>query len=292
MHYEGLRSYLDYAEIAYIESKLHGSSLTLSEFQPVGQFVCVDASLDADIRNLVLWLNSPAIRKTRVSILVYGASSTGKSFLVEQLFSAVGQKDVFKDRRIVCSPSVNVQEELKNTFDRIAAVPPDGSPPFLFIDEIDVEFPTSIYPSLLTLLDKGEIGGARVNSEAFVLFWAGGKHESVGAFKSFLAKKQKSPKFEKGLDMFNRAKHRIDLPASLIRDKNQKLLLGLAALVKRFTPPIKVDRSIVRYLRNMPMAEKSGVREFEIFSNRVKDESGVLCLPDEECQGHEITVTS
>jgi len=239
-----------------------------------------------------LWLKSPTNRKTRASILVYGASSTGKSFLVEQLFSAFDQKDVYKDRRIQCLPSVNLQAELKDTFDRIAAAPPDSSPPFLFIDEVDVEFPASIYPSLLTLLEKGEIGGARINSEAFVLFWAGGKHGSVGAFKTFLAKKQKSPKFEKGFDMFNRAKHRIDLPASLIRDKNQKLLLGLAALLKRFTPPIRVDRSIVGYLRNMPMAEKGGVREFENFSSRVKDESGVLCLPDVECQGHAITITS
>ena len=290
VHYEGLRNYLDYAEHEYITSKIHGSHLPLSEFRPVGEFVCADAGLEADIRGLLSWLNSAAVRKTRTSILVYGASSTGKTFLVEQLFSVFGQKDVFKNRRVVCSPTMDFPAVLKSTLDPIPVTTPSGSPSFVFVDEVDVEFSASIYPSLLTLIDKGEIGGTPVGIDELVMFWAGGKHGSVRAFKSFLEQKKTSKQFEKGIDMFNRAKRRIDLPSSLIRNRNQKLLLGLATIVSQFGSPIKVDRSIVNYLRNMPMSDKQGAREFEVFAGRLKSESGVVFLPDEERRGHEIII--
>lgn len=292
VHYEGLRSYLDYVEHEYIASKLNGSRLSLSKFQPVGQFVCADSSLENDIRSLLTWLRSSAAHKNRASILVYGASSTGKSFLVKQLFSAFGQKDVYEDRQVVCSPSLDFIAVLKGKLGVIASAPGTSDPPFLFIDEADVEFSTSIFPTLLTLLDKGEIGGAGVNIEELVIFWAGGKHGSIRAFKTFLEKKQKSKPFEKGVDMFNRAKQRLDLPASLVSNRNQKLLLGLAAITRQFGSPVTVDYGIVRYLRSMPMSDKQGVREFEIFSSRLNRENGVVFLPDEQRRGREITVES
>jgi hypothetical protein len=69
-----------------------------------------------------------------------------------------------------------------------------------------------------------------------------GKMKGAGLF---LVKKQKSKQFEKGFDLFNRGK-RIELPASLVRNNNQKLLLGLAAIANKFSPAFKVDSSVVR----------------------------------------------
>jgi hypothetical protein len=290
VHSEGLRKYLDHTEHEYIASKMHGRRLALSDFRPVGEFVCVDAALESDIGGVVSWLKSVAVQKSRTSVLVYGSSSTGKSFLVEQLFTEFGQKDFYKDRHIVCSPSVDVPTVLQRTLAAIAASPPGGPPAFLFLDEVDVEFSASIYPNLLTLLDKGEIRGSSAGVDELVLFWAGGKHGSVQGFKTFLEKKQASKQFEKGIDMFNRSKRRLNLPSSLIRNKNQKLVLGLAAIAKQFRSPVKVDWGTVEYLRNMPMSDKQGVREFEALAGRLKCEAGVVFLPDEKRRGNEIEV--
>ncbi len=289
VHCEGLRNYLDYAENEYIASKMHGCRLALSDFRPVGEFVCVDPALELDIRGLLSWLSSDAnVRKNRTSVLVYGSSSTGKSFLVKQFFSAFGQENVYTQRHIVCAPGMDVPAAVKGALATIAPASPGGCPPFLFLDEVDVEFSTSIYTSLLTLLDKGEVGGTSVGVDELVLFWAGGKHGTVQALKTFLEKKQKSKQFEKGIDMFNRSKRRLDLPSSLIRNKNQKLLLGLAAIVKQFGSPIKVDRSVVAYLRNMPMLQ--GVREFETLGSRFKREADIVFMPDEKRRGHEMEI--
>ncbi|MCU1254755.1 MAG: hypothetical protein JWM83_1054 [Candidatus Angelobacter sp.] len=287
VHYEGLRSYLDHTEREYLAFKIKGSVLKLSDFRPVGQFVCVDESLDSSIRELLTWLNPSSTRKKRDSVLVYGASSTGKSFLVEQLFAAFGQGAVYEERRIVCTPTVNVPVALKRVVERLPPTIPGSSAPFIFLDEVDVEFAKSIFTTVVTLLEKGNIGGTPVND--FVIFWAGGKHGSLRAFRAFLDKKQKSKQYEKGFDLFNRGK-RLDLPASLIRNKNQKVLLGLAAIAKRFGNSPKVDSSVLRSLRNMPMSDKQGVREFAHFAEHCIEPSGVVCLPDEECCGDEITV--
>lgn len=287
VHYEGLRGYLDCIEQEYIASKMKGSILKLSDFKPVGQFVCGDETLDSQIREVVTWLKPKSTRKKRDSVLVYGASSTGKSFLIEQLFKEFGQESSYVQHRIVCEPSVDVPAVLKNIFDSFSTGSSGAMPPFLFLDEADVVFPKSIFTTVLPLLEGSTLGGSPVTPDSFVLFWAGGKHGSLQAFRTFLVKNQRSKEFEKGFDLFNRGKQ-LNLPASLIRNKNQKLLLGLAALAKRFDPPFKVDNSVLRSLRNMSMSDKQGARTFTSFAERCQDCDGVVCLKDEEKRGNPI----
>ena len=125
-------------------------------------------------------------------------------------------------------------------------------------------------------MDKGEVAGDLVSIPELVVFWVGGKHGSVQELKSFLDRNQKSKEFEKGFDLFNRTKRRVELPGALVRNKNQKLLLGLAAIVNRFGSPAKVDISVIDYLRSMPMADKQGARAFEALASMLQQQGGVI----------------
>ena len=119
-------------------------------------------------------------------------------------------------------------------------------------------------------MDTGAIAGAgAAKTDDLVLFWGGGKHGSVESLKTFLTQSQSNPGYEKGLDVFNRSSRRMNLPATLLRNKNLKLLMGLSEIISQHSSPCRVDTGILRELREMPMAYAQGARTFDIFRRSI-----------------------
>ncbi len=156
-----------------------------------------------------------------------------------------------------------------------------GSPqalPFIFLDEADVELPESLFPMLLRLADTGKIRDGVPELPAFVLFWGGGKCESVERLRQFLRERQRSKAFEKGLDVFNRTTHRVELSPRLLKHRSHKVALGLSQILRRYPPPVRVDWRIVTALRE---ARVGGVREFKTFAERtVQTADGLITLAE------------
>src|SRR5207247_8023300 len=162
-------------------------------------------------------------------------------------------------------------------------------PPFLFVDEADVEMSTSIYPLLLELLDKGRIGDDKTTLERCVLFWGGGKCGSVEGFRRFLEGRQKTRAYQKGTDLFNRSTFRIDFPSALYRNRNQKLLVGLSRAAELFRLPLHVDSGVISALRGLHLT--GGVRDLGTFAARLKQDSdGNIFMTDEAKTGEIIVV--
>jgi AAA ATPase-like protein len=285
-HYEGLRNYVDYSEDQFFANKVRDNTLKFEDLTPLVDYACGDPGLEEQIRDVRSWLEKKPARRN--SLLVYGASSTGKSFLVEKLFKQFEQERYFEGSRIVCAPDLDFPSALRKVAEDIYDRQSESYPPFLYIDEIDVEFPVSIYPQLLRLLDKGAVEGFDKTLDRFVLFWGGGKHGSVENFKKFLTKYQKLRKFEKGLDFYNRAKKRIDLPFSLFRNKNHKIMVGVAEIAKKFGLPIQVSRNVISELKYL-LAER-GAREFGPFVERLELDNSIVVIRGEPASGNPLTV--
>jgi hypothetical protein len=281
VHHEGIGNYLDYSRDLVFASKIQHNVLTLADSSPVVDYACGDVGLEEQILDVRHWLEKGPPKRN--ALLIYGASSTGKSFLVEKLFKQFQQEGHYEDSRIICRPGLDVPSELTKLAERIHARASKKFPPFIFIDEIDVEFSSSIYPHLLTLLDKGSVPNFTGVLERFVLFWGGGKFGSVEYFKKFLDKNQKSSKFEKGTDFFNRTKKRIELPFSLYRNKNHKILVGVSEIARAFGLPVQIDRSVLTKLKRLP-AER-GAREFGPFVESLIKDGNVVVAPSTPATG-------
>ncbi|MBC8031155.1 MAG: ATP-binding protein [Pyrinomonadaceae bacterium] len=278
VHHEGLGNYLDYSRDEGFAGRIHNNVLKLADFTPVVDYACGDAGLEEQVVQVRSWLEKKPAKRN--AVLVYGASSTGKSFLVEKLFKQFRQEDTFKESRIICASNMNFSAELAELSQKIHARKSEEYPPFIFIDEIDVEFSDSLYPQLLKLLDTGTVPDFTGTLERFILFWGGGKHGSVENFKKFLEKNQRVKKFQKGLDFYNRTKQKIDLPFSLFRNKNHKIVVGVSEIARAFSLPVRIDWSVIANLKRLP-AER-GAREFAPFVERLKkDDTGVVIQPGE-----------
>jgi hypothetical protein len=280
VHYESLRNYLDYEEFKLIADIVTSGRLQLSEFSPVGEFVCADSTLSETLSELKTWLLSDDVRGHRQSVLIYGPSSVGKSFLIEQLFKEGKQKHLFKDRQVICTPDVDVIGRIASIASEISSSPTVGVPPFIFLDEADTERKSSFFPNLIDFLDKGSIRDGAPQLREFVLFWGGGKYGSVDNLRNVLEHQQENGPLQKGFDVFNRAKFKINLPAALLRNKNLKLLLGLAGILRFFNKSqLTIDTSVFTWLRNMPLAFGTGVRQFGNIVRKLKLEDGIVRVP-------------
>ncbi|HEY6348803.1 MAG TPA: ATP-binding protein [Candidatus Angelobacter sp.] len=300
VHYEGLRAFLDYTENKeLLFPAVRSGKLSISDFCPVGKFTCVDPELKGDIAALHMWLSKGKANGKRSCVLVYGASSTGKTFLVDQFFRHFEQGEWFKKGgRVVCSPDTDLKEILSARLAEALEKIPAGSvaPAFIYIDEADVERRASIFPVLLQLVETGRVEGMPAEMKDLkdlVLFWGGGKHGSVESLRLFLTEKQASPDYEKGLDLFNRSSRKMNLPATLLRNKNLKVLMGLSEIINQNSNPSKVDTSVLKALREIPMAHAQGARTFETFVlGLTKDKDGVIFKPKLSRSDVTVEVTS
>ena len=277
VHYEGLRNYLDYIQDRFLQTKIRGGRLRLSDFCPVGKFACGDERLYEEVSALVNQLKSPGAQKQRILVLVYGPSSIGKTFLVKQLFEALGQGNLYEKRRVICSPDSDTVAEIQRVLREAAES--GQQQPLVFIDEADVRMRSSIFPMLLKLYEDGVTGPGTPGLQAFVLFWGGGKFKSVKALKQFLYEQQGSPAFEKGRDVFTRTAYTLELLPDLLSNRSHKVAVGLVNMLGRHPPPVKVDWRVVSELRSIEVTR--GVREIQDFAGQlVADTGGVVTLPD------------
>ncbi len=292
VHYEGLSCALSFSPEKQFRTMRDKGQIDLADFRPIGDFVCVDLDITRKIRQLKDWLTSVSGKKGRGAILCYGSSSTGKSFLIEQFFKEFGQADQFEVNRLICQPETTV-DDIKKLMTETATRDSGASIPFILLDEFDVEMRRSLYPSLLALLEKGSLGKT-ADSNGFVLFLAGGKHGSVEALREFLVTNQKKPKFQKGIDVYNRIApgQKIGLPADLYRNKNLRMMVGLSVLLRHFGSPITVSMSVLLFIREMQVDQGEGVRQFNSLKDDVvKDSEGILVLRSEPDPKKPIRVT-
>lgn len=277
VHYEALRNYLDYVQDRFLQTRIHGGRVRRSDFCPVGKFACADEQLYKEIEVLAKDLRSADGQGKRILVLVYGPSSTGKTFLVRQLFEEFGQGGLFDQRRVICSPQIDTGAEIRRVLQEVAE---SGQPqPFVFIDEADVELGSSFFPMLLKLYEDGATGPGGPELRGFVLFWGGGKCESVSSLRQFLEEREQERAFEKGIDVFNRTRYRIELPPDLLSNRSHKVAVGLMNLLERCQRPVKVDWRVVSELRRITVTR--GAREIQDFAERLAaDPGGVMTLPD------------
>ncbi len=283
-HYEALRNYADYIEDRFFQNRVRGGTLRISSLRPIGQFACGDEALHDEVTRLVAALRST--KNQRSLVLVYGPSSIGKTFLVEQLFDAFGQAASYSSRHIICSSTLDMEAEIARAVTDAAHSGQD--PPFIFLDEADIELPESLFPTLLRLAETGKIRDGVPELPAFVLFWGGGKCESLERLRQFLRERQGSSAFQKGLDVFNRTTHRIELSPRLLRHRSHKVALGLSQILRRYPPPVRIDWRIVTALREIRVG---GVREFKTFAERtVQTSDGLITLAEGKVSRVELAV--
>lgn len=284
VYHEGLTHVLSFSAEKQFRRMRREGKINLADFKPVGDFVCVEPEITRRIGQLKDGLKSAEAKKTRTAVLFYGASSTGKSFLVEQFFREFGRDAVYSANQFICKPETKV-DDVKKFIAGIATSQAAGTPtPFILLDEIDVEMTGgSLYPNLLDMLDKGFLEKS-CELSSFVLFLAGGKHGSVEEFRKFLVQNQKKKTYQKGIDVYNRIapSHKIGLPGDLYRNKNLRMMVGLSVLLQHFGAPAKVSTSVLLYIREMRVDQGEGVRQFKSLKDDVKkDANGNLVLTND-----------
>ena len=294
VQHEGLTRALSLsAEKQFRKMRVKGQ-INLADFKPVGDFVCVEPGITHRIGQLKDWLKSTEVKNGRGAVLFYGASSTGKSFLVEQFFKVFGRTSQYSENQLICASETRPVDVLAHVA-KISANHAPGSPiPFILLDEFDVEMAESLYPSLLVLLEKGFLERNR-ELKSFVLFLAGGKHGSVEGLRQFLAENQKKKKAQKGIDVYNRIDrdHKIGLPMDLYRNKNLRMMVGLSVLLQEFGPSIKVSTSLLLHIREMRVDQGEGVRQFKSLKGDVeKSSDGTLVLRGDLGPTNPITVVA
>jgi predicted AAA+ superfamily ATPase len=266
VHYEALRNYLDYIDDRYFMNSVRAKKIKIDSISPVGKFACGDQVINKAITELVRQLKSSGTQKARTLILIYGPSSVGKTYLVEQLFAGFGQdKKSFAERHLICTQKLDAVDAIASLVKKAKTSP---SPrPFIFVDEADVKMKVSIFPSLLKLRDEGKLDVAGTELDSFVLFWGGSSHGTLKSLQDFLERQKKSRSFQKGIDVFNRST-RIELPARLMQNRSHKVALGLARVTEAFPPPVWVNWNVVEALRKLTLI--GGARDLQDFPNRLK----------------------
>jgi ATPase family associated with various cellular activities (AAA) len=275
VHYESLRNYQDFVDDKYFIDRALSRRITREDLCPVGDFACGDLDLDSSVRALVGELNSAPVPGKRQLVLAYGSSSTGKTFLIEQLFKHYDGTADFARRRLLCSSKTDSAKELQRIIDDARAS--THSRPFLFIDEADVEMPESIFPLLLKLFETGRIREDATGLDGFVLFWGGGKYLTVEGLRDHLTQKQATREYQKGIDVFNRSTPRMSFPVDLMERRSHKVMVGLVQIEKQFNRPCEVDWSVVSKLRSLET--KGGVRDFKTFAVSLALHNGIIIDP-------------
>lgn len=284
VHYESLRNYRDFLDDKYFIDQALTRRISRTALCPVGEFACGDPDLSRSVRTLVDELNTTFPAGKRQVVLVYGPSSTGKTFLVQQLFKHFDATADVERRRLVCSSSTEGVTELQRIVDDARAG--GQSRPFLFVDEADVEMPESIFPLILSLCETGQIRAGAPALNTFVLFWGGGKYLSLEGLRAHLNAARETRQYQKGIDVFNRSAHRIELAEDLMERRSHKVMVGLVQIEKRFTAPLQIDWTVVSSLRSLNTS--GGVRDFRNFAESLVQEGGVIKDPAVRASGQSL----
>lgn len=281
VQHEAVQNYLDYLSDRIFDSLFRKSEISLSDFSPVPGYACVDPNVQQKITELISGVSNNG--KHRQLILIYGASSTGKTFLVERIVSKLW-------------PQINLSKVKVNAADRSIDVgkaiceilnSSKEKQNIILIDEFDTKRKSSIFPELLNLCDNGRIGGTSVSR--LIMFVTGSSYGDLSGLRAFLKKHRTSKKWEKGLDFYNRAHFRVDLPEGLLEDQNLMVAAGLQALAFIHGTPVVIDKSVIRTLRYVkPDRGLRGVRS--LAENTFKCDRDVITVPD-KATGETILLT-
>jgi hypothetical protein len=266
-HHEGLLNYVHYLSDRRFDELFAGPAFDPDSVSPVPAYVCVDKGLAQKIKEVDAIIASSVAKSSSKAraVLLYGKSSTGKSYLVEQWFKSYLPHIDFKERQILGTLDRGAFETRLEAL--LHAIPSTEPTPVLFIDEADAVHVQSIFPVLMTLFESGTAGTASMGARRPIIFWAGSNFGSIKALHSFLEAHSTDSKWEKGIDFVNRS---MPLDFSFIPRDRTAVVAAALSEIKKQRGLIAIDRSVLAWLR------------------RARPPRGFRDIPDLVAQLHEV----